>query len=190
MVKICFCMAAFLYKWFLVSSSLAFFAFSPEIDPHQENNQPAAVAPHPFYISVTEISQNVSEKTLEISCKLIAEDFEVTLEKAGKQSLDLSSEQDKGRLDRLIPEYMAKHLQLAVDGKATPLQYVGYEKEKESVYVYYQVTGVSSLKKLDLTNSILRDFQDDQINIIHVTVKGKRQSTKLDFPAVQASFQF
>jgi hypothetical protein len=37
-------------------------------------------APHPFYVSVTEISQNATDKSLEVSCKFFADDFEQTLE--------------------------------------------------------------------------------------------------------------
>ena len=66
----------------------------------------------------------------------------------------------------------------------------GFEKEKESAYCYFQVENVSSLKKLDANDSILHDFTSDQINIIHVMVNGKRQSTKLDYPATNASFSF
>ncbi len=36
---------------------------------------------HPFYVSVTEISHNAKDKTLEISCKLFSSDFETVLEK-------------------------------------------------------------------------------------------------------------
>jgi hypothetical protein len=46
------------------------------------------------------------------------------------------------------------------------------------------------LKKLDVIDSLLQDFTSDQINIIHVTVNGKRQSTKLDYPEKAASFTF
>jgi len=70
------------------------------------------------------------------------------------------------------------------------LSYIGFEKEKESAYCYFQVENIFSLKKIDIKNSILQDFTTDQINIIHVTVNGKRQSTKLDYPNTNARFSF
>jgi hypothetical protein len=173
-------MAAIFYGWLLLCSSL--FTGPAKVEP--------ALAKHPFYIAVTEINLNTSDKTLEVSCKMFADDLEQTLEKRNHAELDISAEKDKGKFDSYIPSYVKSHLSLAVDGKAANLSYIGFEKEKESAYCYFQVENVSSLKKLDVNDSILHDFTSDQINIIHVMVNGKRQSTKLDYPATNASFSF
>ena len=145
---------------------------------------------HPFYVSVTEVNQNISEKTLEISCKFFADDFENILEKSYKKQLDITSDKDKAVFDKHIPDYVDKHFSLLVDTKPVTLHYIGFEKEKESVYCYFEVTGVSSLSKLDIINNFLYDLTHEQINIMHVTVNGKRQSSKLNYPDVKASWQF
>lgn len=146
--------------------------------------------PHPFFVSVTEINQNVTEKSLEISCKFFADDFEQTLEAAYHTPLDINGTKDKASFDKLIPDYINKHLQVTADGKPVTLSYVGYETEKESAYCYFEVANVSSVKQLEAVNSLLHDFKKEQINIMHVTVGGKRQSTKLDYPDTKASFRF
>lgn len=148
--------------------------------------------PHPFYISVTEINQNATEKTMEVSCKFFADDFEETLRSAYKTKLDINSAsaQEKAAFDRLIPDYISKRLLLLADGKPMRLSYVGFEKEKESVYCYFEVSVAGPVNNLQATNTLLHDFKNEQINIMHVTVNGKRQSTKLDYPATQARFQF
>ena len=155
-----------------------------------KNSMASASTPHPFYISVTEINQNTAEKMLEVSCKFFADDFEQTLEKAYNTHLDISSPKDKGSFDKFVPDYINKHLQLLADGKPVKLSYVGYEKEKESAYAYFEVQNLTSVKQLDAVNTLLHDFNTEQINIMHVTVGGKRQSTKLDYPSSKASFRF
>lgn len=184
-------MATILYKWFLVSGLffMAGFYKPGEIILHKNGPVPAEVF-HPFYISITEINHNAKDKTLEISCKMFAEDLEETLNKNYKTEVDLSLAKDKAALDKFIPDYVNRHFSLVVDGKLVKLNYVGYEKDKESAYSYFQVDNVPSLKRLDVNNSLLHDFNQDQINIVHVVVNGKRQSTKLDFPSKQASFSF
>ena len=182
-------MAALLHKWFLFFS-IFFLTALPKLSVSANLPSPKGFLYHPFYIAVTEISQNAQDKTLEISCKLFADDFEEALKKNYKTVLDLTSEKDRAALDKFIPDYVNRHLALAVDGRPVKLMYVGFEKEKESAYCYFQVEQVASMKKLDLTNSILHDYSDGQINIVHVVVNGKRQSTKLDYPAKQASFSF
>jgi len=155
-----------------------------------KNEPPAERLPHPFYIAVTEINQNAAAKSLEISCKFFADDFEQTIEKNYRTQLDITAAKDKASFDKFIPDYVAKHLQLVADGKPLQLNYVGFEKEKESAYCYFEVQNLASVKQLDATNTLLYDFTSEQINIMHVTVGGKRQSTKLDNPANKASFQF
>jgi hypothetical protein len=154
------------------------------------NTHGNADRPHPFYISVTELNHNAKDRIIEISCKMFADDLEQILEKDYKTTLDIASPKEKGIFDKLIPDYINHHLSIVLEGRPVTLSYIGYEKDKESAYCYFQVNDVASVKKIDIQNSILHDFNDTQINIIHVVVNGRRQSTKLDFPNTQASFSF
>jgi hypothetical protein len=145
---------------------------------------------HPFYISVVEINHNAADKTLEISCKIFTNDFERTLEKNYKSKVDLSNPKDKTSTDKWINDYIKKHLSIKADNKEVNFSYLGFEKEDEAIYSYFEVDNMTSVKKLDITNSILQDFSNQQINIIHCMVAGKRQSTKLEYPKTEASFSF
>jgi len=49
---------------------------------------------------------------------------------------------------------------------------------------------VNTVKQINITSSLMHDIFDDQSEIIHVVVNGKRQSTKLDYPASKANFSF
>lgn len=173
-------MAAVFYKWLLIYS----WWWLPGAEPSH------TVSKHPFYIAVTEINFNTSDKTLEVSCKMFADDLEQIIEKNNHTQLDISSEKDKANFDNYIPAYVKRHLSLSIDGKASSLSYIGFEKDKESAYCYFQVENISALKKIDINNSLLHDFTSEQVNIIHIMVNGKRQSTKLDYPNRSASFSF
>jgi len=58
------------------------------------------------------------------------------------------------------------------------------------LFSYFQANDIATVKKIDVYNSLLHDFSDQQINIIHCTVGGKRQSTKLNYPNTSASFSW
>ena len=188
-------MAGLLFKWLMLTVC----GFSPETQggnglqpdiPIQivvSNNLSITGVPHPFYVSVTEINHNAADKTLEISCKMFTEDLEEILEKNNKTILDITVEKDKSAFDKYIPDYVAKNLVISVDGKPVKLSYVGFEREKESVYSYFQIDNISSVKKIDISNSILYDFNENEINIMHVTINGNRKSTKVSFPEKSAS---
>ena len=145
---------------------------------------------HPFHVSTTEINHNASDKTLEISCKLFTDDFESALVKQYHTKADLSAVNMKTAMDTLVKKYINGHLMLNADGKTLVMKYLGFEKESEAVYAYLQVDNVSSLKKIEVTDSILYELYDDQIGIIHFIVGGNRKSTKLDYPDTKAIFDF
>ncbi|MGF0248662.1 DUF6702 family protein, partial [Rhodococcus erythropolis] len=88
-----------------------------------------------FYVSVTEFNHNQKEKTLEISCKMFAEDFENTLKSGTKTNVDITHPKDPKLVEKLVFEYIQKHLQLKVNGRPVIFQFIGYEKEEESVWV-------------------------------------------------------
>lgn len=179
-------MAAILYKWFFVSALFPFLT-SNIISENAANTKNSF---HPFYVSVTEINHNAENHTLEISCKMFAEDLEEILRTNYKSQVSLGTAKDKARLDQLIPDYINKHLALNVDGKPGKLAYIGFEKDKESAYCYLQVDDVNTVKKINISNTILYDFNEGEINIMHVVVGGKRHSTKLNYPDKQAAFSF
>jgi hypothetical protein len=177
-------MAAILYKWLLFS---AFLLVQPQL---REQASATTQSTHPFYVSVTEVQHNAKDQALEISCKVFAEDLEQALKAHYKSLVDFSKDQNKEQVQAWVSDYFTKTLQIRADGKPAAFSIVGYEKEKESVFVYLQADHVSAPKKIDIQNTILYDVSESQINIMHVTVNAKRQSSKVGFPVKQASFVF
>jgi uncharacterized protein DUF6702 len=145
---------------------------------------------HPLYISVTEINHNVKDRVLEVSCKIFTNDFESVLEKLAKTKVDLSDAGSKKSSEKLIAEYLSNHLHLKIDGKPVVLQFAGYEKEAEGTWSYFQVSDVTTVKRIDIVNSILYDGFTQEMNIMHVTVGGVRKSMRLNYPDTVTSFEF
>ena len=141
-------------------------------------------------MSVTEIEHNVKEKSLEISCKIFTDDFEKTLRANYKTKIDLLDDKLKSTMDKYVKDYLQKHLKIIVDGKPQILKYIGYEKNEEGINTYLEISNVITLKKMEVTDNILYDYKSSQISLIHVTVGGKRQSTKLTNPEASAVFNF
>lgn len=148
-------------------------------------------APHPFYVSVTEIAYNEAEKILEISCKVFTDDLEKALVKASAQPVDLYHPKDKPLLERQLAEYLRRHLVIRADNVPLRQEYVGYEIEEQSTYSYLQAplpAGPPGI--ISVSNHVFFELFDKQMSIMHVTVRGKRKSIKLDHPKTEAEFDF
>lgn len=189
MKKFLLLMALFLYKWLLplmfhinTGATPASFHISKEVHAINMN--------HPFFVSVTEFNHNPKDKILEISCKMFADDLENALKAQYKTVIDISHPKDAKQLEKYIFEYLQKHLQAKINGKAVTFQFVGYEKEEEAVWGYLQVNNAPLVKKLEVTNNILYEMNTAQTSIMHASSGGNHKSTRLMYPDTQASFEW
>lgn len=175
-------MASFINKWLLLSLITAGFVLNSGFREKE--------GLHPFHVSVIEINHNAADKTLEISCKIFTDDFEKTLAKNYNTKVDLINPPDKNAMDTLVKKYLYSHLSIKANGKPVMLNYIGFENDKEAAYGYIEVSNVPSVSKIDIGTNIMYDMFDDQVNIMHVIVNGERKSTKLNFPATEATLSF
>lgn len=150
----------------------------------------SAIPSHPIFVSVTEITHNSKEQTLEISCKIFTDDFEQALRSIYKEKIDLLNPALKEHMQPLVSRYVQQHLQIAVNGKPVQMSFLGYEQAEEGIETYWEVKQIPAVKSMDVTNNILYEQKPQQIEIIHVIVEGKRQSTKLNNPDSKAEFRF
>ena len=85
-------------------------------------------------------------------------------------------------MEKMVNDYIRKHFNISVDGKPVVLNFLGYEQIEEGIVSYYEVANILKLKKISISNNLLYEYMDQQTGIIHVTVNGKRKSTKLVNP--------
>src|SRR5256885_1277812 len=115
----------------------------------------ASTVVHPLFVSVTEINHNAKDKTLEISCKVFTDDLEKAIEKSSNVKIDLFTIKDKAAANKAITDYFRKHLSLKADGKVVQMELVGFEREGDATWSYFQVSNIPTLKKLEVNNNIL-----------------------------------
>jgi hypothetical protein len=170
-------MAAVLYKWLLLVALVPAAAGT-------------AGGKHPFFISVTQIEHNTRAQTLEISCKIFTDDFEKTLRKNYTGTVDLINVKDKAAMDRMVSAYVQQHLIIKADNKALLLKFIGFERQEDAVYAYFEADNIATVKKMEVTDNLLYDYKKEQVNIIHATVGGTRKSTRLNNPDDKWVFEF
>lgn len=168
-------MASILFKWFFSTGFILLFS-NPTL--------------HPIYVSVVEIEHNMKDKTLEVSCKLFTDDFEKALRSTYKTQVDLINPKDKTAMDRLVNDYVQKHLKFSVNGRPVSMKFIGYEKEEEGIYSYYEVEAVPQVQQLSVVNNLLYEYHAEQIGLMHITVNGNRKSTRLNNPNEKAILSF
>ena len=162
----------------LLSSLLVFFCYS------------FSDIKHPFYISVIDIKHNVKEQKLNISVKLFTNDIEDALNKTTHKLIDLLNPSNKSDMEHELFIYIQKHLSISVNQKNTTLNFIGYEREDEAIWIYLESSLVHKPKVIDIKTKLLYDFLPLESNIIHCEINGISKSSKVNNPDNIIKFSF
>lgn len=145
---------------------------------------------HPYYISVVDIKYNVPQKTLQVSARMFTNDLEDALYKINAKKIDLLNPTNKPALDSVLFSYIKQCLQISVNTKLQALNYIGYEKEDESIWVYLEIKKVISPKNLTIKTQLLYEYLSQQTNIVHAEINSVKKSSKVTNPDKKVEFNF
>jgi hypothetical protein len=144
---------------------------------------------HPFYLGVTDLRYNAKEKALQGTVRLFTNDLEEALKNRLNQPVDLINPKDTAQAEQWLKDYLSAHLSLVVNGKPLPFRLLGYENEQEATWMYIEATACPDPRTLSIRNTLLYTIRD-QMNIIHLEIRDKKKSLKLNNPDAEAVFTF
>jgi hypothetical protein len=144
---------------------------------------------HPLYVSVTDLEWNRKEQTVEITCKIFVDDLEAVLKKNYNRKVDLYEPQNEAAKN-LILDYCSKNLAFEINGKTRNYHFIGYERQKEACWCYFEISNISSISNISCTNSLLYDYTEKEMNLIHATVGESKKNAKLVYPEKKVVFGF
>jgi len=123
---------------------------------------------HKYYISLCEIEYVPAQKSLQITLGMFIDDIEFTLNKNHNTTLNLATENEIQNINSYYKEYLKNHFKVVVNNQAKPFIFIGKEYDDNIVRFYLEITDIKSLKSIEITNtSLFRYFQDQQ-NIIKI----------------------
>ena len=137
---------------------------------------------HPYHVGSVEFNYNQKSKTFEITGKFFLDDLENALKEKYGSAVHFNDPKYKNQINDYLKKYCEEYLKLKADNKFLKVNYIGFEEDSEAVNIYLESEPVSAPKKVETAVSLLYNFFDDQMNIIHIIVAGNRQSDKLNFP--------
>ncbi len=137
---------------------------------------------HPYHVGSVEFNHNKTSKTFEITGRFFTDDLENAVNKKYGKKLHFLNPKDEKEMNEALKNYASEYLKLKVNNQFLKLNYIGFEEDKESVNIFLESEPVTQPKKVEVAVSFIYNLFDDQLNIIHIIVDGKRQSEKLDYP--------
>ena len=131
---------------------------------------PAAPPLHEFHTSIAEIEYNTKSKAFEVSLRVFIDDFEKAI---GTTIL----QEHSAAYNPMIMKYLRQKFYLMNRrGKKKEMSLIGKEFKVDAMWLYIEIPYRESLRKAKFNNSILMEHFDDQVNILNLNYKGKKES--------------
>lgn len=133
---------------------------------------------HKFYVSVTNVTFSEKEESLQIISRIFIDDLENVLESRYDLKANLATERESEQADAYIERYFRTKFELAVNGEVREYAFLGKRYENDLVICYMELPNVQAaqLVSIELRNEILTDLFEEQKNLVHFDVLGKKKS--------------
>lgn len=143
---------------------------------------------HPFFVSVIEAEYFKKENMVGISCKIFTDDLETSLKKFSGQPVDIINGDKHANRQKMIG-FFPRHIKVKVNGKLLNYEVLGYEIEKDAVFVFLELKNTGEPLKFEIETNLLYDLDKSQVNLVHFIKNGERQTQRLTYPDTSAIFQ-
>ena len=149
-----------------------------------------AFSSHKYYLSLTQIEYNKDQDSLEVIINVFMDDIEFAINKEYSVDLRLTTKQELEDVDSYFQKYLRKNLRFLVNKELVNYNFIGKEYEGDLVYFYLEVNVSDSPVSLEVYNTILVTYFEQQQNIVKFKNGSDRQSKILSKNTNKALLKF
>lgn len=138
----------------------------------------AFALPHKFYNSVTNVTYSEKDAALQITSRIFIDDFEKVLQERYNLKAELATKNEAKEADAFIEKYFRTKFTVEINGKNAPYHFIGKEYDTDILICYIEVPDVdmATATSIQIGNEMLTDIFDEQQNIVHFKINGKKKS--------------
>lgn len=132
---------------------------------------------HKFYMGIFQVNYVAEKKMVQITSRIFVDDLNNGIEKKFHKKTFIGTEKETQADLDLLKRYLSENFSIKINGQPKTIVFLSKELEADDVLVCYsKITGVEKLKTLEITNTILTDWNAEQQNITHISVFGTKRS--------------
>jgi len=137
---------------------------------------------HKFYLSVSEIRHSAADKTIQVTSRIFMDDLEQLMEDRYGITADWLTPKQHPGAQGLLEKYLSQRFVVKRDGKILPLKLLGLKEQNDVfvLFIEFSVDNWEQTKQLSVQNRVLMDLFEEQQNVVHLYLNGKKSSTVLD----------
>lgn len=132
---------------------------------------------HKFYMGVFQVNYAAEKKMIQITSRIFIDDLNNGMEKKYHQKTFVGTDKETQADIDLLKKYLAENFSIKVNGQSKPITFLSKEVESNDVLVCYsRIKDIDKIKTIEITNTILVDWNAEQQNITHISAFGTKKS--------------
>ncbi|KAF2515332.1 DUF6702 family protein [Flavobacterium foetidum] len=132
---------------------------------------------HKFYVGVFQVNYAEEKKMLQITSRIFIDDLNNAMEKKYHKKTFVGTDKETPADLDLLKKYLSEHFAIKVNGQSKIITFLSKEVEAGDVLVCYsRIKDIDKIKTLEISNSLLVDWNSEQQNITHISAFGTKKS--------------
>ena len=132
---------------------------------------------HKFYMGVFQVNYAAEKKMIQITSRIFIDDLNNGMEKKYHQKTFVGTDKETQADIDLLKKYLAENFSIKINGQSKPITFLSKEVESNDVLVCYsRIKDIDKIKTIEITNTILVDWNAEQQNITHISAFGTKKS--------------
>jgi hypothetical protein len=132
---------------------------------------------HKFYMGIFQVNYAAEKKMIQITSRIFIDDLNNGLEKKYHKKTFVGTEKETQADIDLLKKYLADNFSIKINGQPKSITFLSKEVEAGDVLVCYsRIKDIDKFKTIEISNSVLVDWNAEQQNITHISVFGIKKS--------------
>ena len=133
---------------------------------------------HKHYVSVTNVKYSKKDAAIQITSRIFIDDFERLLQERYALKANLATDDELSVAQEYIEKYIVEKFEVKLDAQTVSYNFIGKKYDGDIMVCYLEVPKVilSEVSSIQIKNSMLTDIFDEQQNIVHFDIAGKKKS--------------
>jgi hypothetical protein len=128
-------------------------------------------------MGVFQVNYAAEKKMIQITSRIFVDDLNSGIEKKYHKKTFIGTEKETQEDVDLLKKYLSENFTIKVNGQPKVITFLSKEIESNDVLVCYsRITAVEKFKTLEITNTVLTDWNAEQQNITHISAFGTKKS--------------
>lgn len=132
---------------------------------------------HKFYVGVFQVEYAAEKKMIQITSRIFIDDLNNAMEKKYHKKTFVGTEKETQADLDLFKKYLAENFSIKINGQTKPITFLSKEVEAGDVLVCYsRIKEIDKFKTIEISNTLLVDWNSEQQNITHISAFGTKRS--------------